>query len=93
MIEVMAALHISEAELARDLHAVLEQVRLGSEVVVEQDRRPVAIMRPATAVRTMSQIIGAMEAGGACGIVDEDFASDVEGIARRSEPWNPPSWD
>ena len=29
MIRGMAALHISEAELARDLHAVLEQVRLG----------------------------------------------------------------
>ena len=47
MIESMAALHISEAELARDLHAVLEQVRLGGEVVVERDHRPVAVMKPA----------------------------------------------
>jgi antitoxin (DNA-binding transcriptional repressor) of toxin-antitoxin stability system len=91
----MAVLHISEAELARDLHAVLEQVRQGGEVVVEQDNRPVAIMKPATAkARTMSEIIAAMEAAGACGIVDEDFARDVEeGIAGRNEPWNPPSWD
>jgi antitoxin (DNA-binding transcriptional repressor) of toxin-antitoxin stability system len=95
MIGSMAALHISEAELARDLHAVLEQVRQGGEVVVEQDHRPVAIMKPATAIApTMSEIIAAMEAGGASGIVDEDFARDVEeGIARRNEPWNPPSWD
>ncbi|HZL57411.1 MAG TPA: hypothetical protein VFC21_10030 [Bryobacteraceae bacterium] len=91
----MAALHISEAELARDLHAVLERVRQGGEVVVEQDRRPVAIMKPATTqARTMSEIIAAMEAGGACGIVDEDFAHDVEeGIASRNEPWNPATWD
>ena len=90
----MAALHISEAELARDLHAVLEQVRLGGEVVVEQDHRPVAVMKPASVTRTMSQIITAMEAGGACGVVDEDFARDVEkGIASRNEPWNPPAWD
>jgi len=95
MIEGMAALHISEAELARDLHAVLEQVRQGSEVVVEQDHQPVAIMKPVAAkARTMSEIIAAMEASGACGVVDEDFARDVEeGIASRNEPWNPPSWD
>jgi antitoxin (DNA-binding transcriptional repressor) of toxin-antitoxin stability system len=91
----MAALHISEADLARDLHDVLEQVRQGSEVVVEQDHQPVAVIKPATArARTMSEIIDAMEASGACGIVDEDFARDVEeGIAARDEPWNPPSWD
>lgn len=95
MIEHMAALHISEAELARDLHAVLEQVRRGGEVVVEQDHQPVAIMKPVvTSSRTMSQIIEAMEGAGACGVVDEDFARDVEeGIAARNEPWNPPSWD
>lgn len=95
MIKYMAALHISEAELARDLHAVLEQVRRGGEVVVEQDHQPVAIMKPAAAsTRTMSEIIQAMEASGACGVVDEDFARDVEeGIAARNEPWDPPAWD
>ncbi len=88
----MAALHISESELARDLHAVLEQVRLGGEVVVEQNHRPVAVMKPVAVARTMSQIIAAMEAGGACGIVDEDFARDVEeGIASRNKPWNLPA--
>jgi antitoxin (DNA-binding transcriptional repressor) of toxin-antitoxin stability system len=75
----MAILHISEAELARDLHAVLEKIQQGSEVVVEQDHRPVAIMKPAaTQPRKMSEIIAAMEARGACGVVDEDFARDVE---------------
>jgi antitoxin (DNA-binding transcriptional repressor) of toxin-antitoxin stability system len=78
VIEDMATLHISEAELARDLHAVLEQVRQGGEVVVEQDGRPVAIMKPAVArARTMSEIIQAMEASGTCGVAGEDYARDV----------------
>jgi antitoxin (DNA-binding transcriptional repressor) of toxin-antitoxin stability system len=65
VIEDMATLHISEAELARDLHAVLEQVRQGGEVVVEQDDRPGAIMKPAVAsTRTMSEVIRATEASG-----------------------------
>lgn len=91
----MAALHISDADLARDLHAILEQVRQGGEVVVEQDHQPVAVLKPAAArARIMSEIIRAMEASSACGIVDEDFARDVEeGIAARNEPWNPPTWD
>jgi antitoxin (DNA-binding transcriptional repressor) of toxin-antitoxin stability system len=91
----MAALHISEAELARDLHGVLEKVRQGEEVVVEQNDRPVAIMKPAAATpRTMSEIIAAMEASGACGVVDTDFARDVEeGIASHQQPWDPPGWE
>jgi antitoxin (DNA-binding transcriptional repressor) of toxin-antitoxin stability system len=91
----MAVLHISEADLARDLHTVLERVRQGGEVVIEQEHQPVAIMKPVAArARTMSEIIAAMESSGASGIVDEDFARDIEaGIAARSEPWNPPTWD
>ena len=45
MIEYMAVLHITEAELARDVHAVLEKVREGAEVVIEQDHRPVAVIK------------------------------------------------
>ena len=33
----MAQVHITQEELARDLHGVLEKVRLGVEVVVEQN--------------------------------------------------------
>jgi hypothetical protein len=40
MIEPMAALRITEAELARDVHAVLAKVREGVEVIVERDTVP-----------------------------------------------------
>ena len=49
MIEDMAELHMSEAEVAKDFAAVLEKViRQGVDVIVEHDRQPVAVLRPAT---------------------------------------------
>lgn len=91
----MATVRITEAELGRDLHAVLEKVQQGVEVVVEQDSRPVAVIKaPPTKGRKTSEVIASMEAGGANAVVDEDFARDVqEGIKAQREPWNPPSWD
>ena len=38
----MATVHMSEAELARDLHNVLAKVQQGVEVIIEQDQRPVS---------------------------------------------------
>ena len=95
MIEDMAQVHISEAELARDLHAVLEKVRQGAEVVVEQDHRPVAVIRPPhRSGRLISECIASAKASGSKVTLDGGFAADVEeGIRSRQEPWNPPSWD
>jgi antitoxin (DNA-binding transcriptional repressor) of toxin-antitoxin stability system len=45
MIEGMATVRITEAEIARDLHSVLAKVQEGVEVIVEQDDRPVAIIK------------------------------------------------
>src|SRR5712691_8828456 len=40
----MTTVRITEAELARDVHAVLEKVQQGSEVIIErEDHRPVAL--------------------------------------------------
>ena len=41
----MATVHMSEAEVARDLHAVLVKVQQGVEVVIEQDHRPIAVLK------------------------------------------------
>ena len=87
--------HMTEAELARDLHTVLEKVRQGVEVIIEQDSRPVAVLKaPVVKGRMISEVIAALEASGANAIIDEDFAHDVEeGIKAHREPWNPPSWE
>lgn len=95
MIAVMATFRITEAELARDIHAVLAKVQEGVEVIVEQDHRPVAVIKaPVVKGRRISEVIAALEASGAHAVLDEDFARDVEeGIRARRQPWNPPFWD
>jgi antitoxin (DNA-binding transcriptional repressor) of toxin-antitoxin stability system len=86
---------MTESELARDLHAVLEKVRHGAEVIIEQDHRPVAVIRSAVPRgRLLSECIALAEARGGTAIPDEGFMKDVEdGIRERSKPWNPPSWE
>jgi len=88
-------LHMTEAEVTRDLPAVLEKVRHGVEVFIEQDSRPVAVIKaPPVKGRKISEVIVALEASGANAVIDEDFARDVEeGIKAHRAPWNPPSWD
>ena len=40
------ALHISEADLTKDIRAILQRVQTGTEVIIERDARPVAVLRP-----------------------------------------------
>lgn len=95
MIKQMAQVRMTEAELARDLHRVLDKVQRGVEVVVEQDHRPVAVIRsPAPEGRPLSECIALAEARGSQATLDEGFMKDVaEGIAGRSEPWKHPAWE
>jgi hypothetical protein len=75
MIESMATLRITEAELTRDVH------------------RPVAaIMPPFPKGRRLSESIALAEARGTTAIPDNGFMKDIEeGIAERSQPWDPPT--
>lgn len=89
MIKYMSTVRITETELARDLHAVLDKVQQGVEVIVEQDHRPVAVIRsPLPKGQLLSESIALAEARGTTAIPDEGFMKDVEeGIAERSKPW------
>lgn len=91
----MATVRITEAELARDVHTVLEQVQQGVEVVVEQNHRPVAIIKSSKPKgRMISEIVADLKARGSNAVIDDDFARDIEqGIQARREPWNPPFWE
>jgi antitoxin (DNA-binding transcriptional repressor) of toxin-antitoxin stability system len=88
-------LFVSDADVVKDIAAVLEKVRRGCEVVIEHDHRPIAVIKPSnTAGRPISEVIAALEASGANATLDEDFARDVAaGIDAHREPWNPPSLD
>jgi antitoxin (DNA-binding transcriptional repressor) of toxin-antitoxin stability system len=90
---------ITEAELVRDIHAVLAKVREGVEIIVEQDHRPVAVIKtPQGSGRKISECIALAKAYeeklGYTPVPDPDFAKDVQAaIDAHREPLNPPSWD
>ena len=91
----MATVHTSEAEVALDLHAVLAKVLQGVEIVIEQDHRPVAVLKSSLPVgRMISEIVADLKARGSSAVMDDEFARDIEeGIKARRQPWNPPAWD
>ncbi|HSC57652.1 MAG TPA: hypothetical protein VLC51_10635 [Nitrospira sp.] len=96
MIGSMATVRITEAELARDVRAVLEKIERGSEVIIErEDHRPVAVMKQLQpAGRMISEVIADLKARGSDAVIDDDFARDIEeGIKAHRQPWNPPSWE
>src|SRR5260370_35851701 len=78
MIEHMAQLRITEAELAGDLHAVLEKVRQGVKVVVEQDYRPMAVLRASEAPRRRVSEVLALMPKDSTATMDAGFASDIQ---------------
>jgi antitoxin (DNA-binding transcriptional repressor) of toxin-antitoxin stability system len=91
---------ITEAELARDIHAVLARVRQeGVEVIVEQDHRPVAVIKtPQGPGRKIGECIALAKAYeeklGYAPVPDAGFAADVQAaIDAHREPLNPPAWD
>lgn len=93
----MATLHMSEAEVARDLHAVLAKVRQGVEIVIEQDDRPVAVLtarafaRPGRKLSECIAMAKEYEAKlGFAPIPDADFEKDVQaGIDGRRDSFYP----
>ena len=95
MIEVMSTVRITESELARDVHGVLEKVQQGIEVIVEQNHRPVAVIKSSKpAGRLISEVLAELKARGSTAVIDDEFARDIEeGIKAHREPWNPPSWE
>jgi antitoxin (DNA-binding transcriptional repressor) of toxin-antitoxin stability system len=95
----MATVRITEAELARDIHAVLVRVQHGVEVIVEHDHRPVAVIgTPQGPGRKLGECIVLAKAYeeklGYAPVPDPDFAKDVQAaIETHREPLYPPSWD
>ena len=72
---------------------MLEKVQQGVEVIVEQDHRPVAVIKPSKpAGRLISEVLADLKARGSTAVMDDEFAHDIEeGIKAHGEPWNPPS--
>jgi antitoxin (DNA-binding transcriptional repressor) of toxin-antitoxin stability system len=95
MIVAMATVRITQAKLVRDVRALLEQVQEGVEVIVEQDSRPVAVIRaPRRSGRPISEIVRQAKERNSTVTLDPDFGKDLEAvIASHQQPWTPPSWE
>ena len=103
IIKEMATIHMSEAEVARDLHAVLSKVQQGIEVIIEQNHRPIAVLKAPFISQTgpgrkLSECIALAKAYeeklGYAPVPDADFAQDLQtGIDERRDSLEPPAWD
>jgi hypothetical protein len=95
MIEDMAVPHITEAELARDVHGVLEKIRQGAEIIVEREAQPLAVIKsPQLRGRPIDECIALASAHGSHATLDDQLGKDLEDIINsRREPLTPPEWD
>jgi antitoxin (DNA-binding transcriptional repressor) of toxin-antitoxin stability system len=90
----MERVYMTEAEVASDFAAVLERLTQGAEVVVEQDHRPVAVIRPVKGPgRPIDECIALAEAHGSGAMLDEDYAADLEEIIASRQPLDTSVWD
>jgi antitoxin (DNA-binding transcriptional repressor) of toxin-antitoxin stability system len=85
---------MTEAELVKDIAAVLAKVRQGAKVVVEHDHRPVAVLRPAAPPRRKISEVLALMPEDSTATMDAGFARDVQAaIENHRESLEPPAWD
>ena len=86
--------HITEADLVREIRAILQRVETGAEFIIERDAQPVAVLRAAVPPRRrISECIALLEEDSSA-TIDPDFAKDVDvAIAIHREPLEPPAWD
>jgi antitoxin (DNA-binding transcriptional repressor) of toxin-antitoxin stability system len=94
MIESMAAVHMTEADLVRDIASVMDRVQSGEEIIIERDARPLAVLRAATPRRRkLSEIMAALPEDSEAR-PDADFATepsvgmDVQVIKNRVQAMN-----
>ncbi len=89
-------IHVSKSEAADKFDSLLDRVCEGAEVIIENDTRPVAVLRPADyhPGRLLSESIALAEAHGSTVTLDGEFERDLEAIVdSHREPLKPPAWD
>jgi hypothetical protein len=92
-------IHISEKEAAdTSVATLLEHVRSGAEVVIEDGTRLFAVLPSEVPTRrTIAECIALAKVHeqqtGKAPVLDAAFAEDVEDILRHRKPWNPPTWE
>ena len=86
--------HLSQAEIIRNIAAVLQRVEQGAEVVIEKDEHAVAVIRPVLRGRLLSECIALAHEHASTATLDEHFGKDLgEIISGRPEPLDSFRWD
>jgi antitoxin (DNA-binding transcriptional repressor) of toxin-antitoxin stability system len=91
----MATFHISRDEAKRDFDGLMDRVRNGDEVVIEENAATVAVMKPAREhVRLLSDSIRMLKERGSTVTLDDEFGRDLEEIINlHREPMFGPDYD
>ena len=88
-------IHLSEAEAAgTSFTTLLARVCAGTEIIIENEKRPVAIFRAVEpSHRTIFECIALLPEDSTA-TIDSDFSKDVRAaVESQREPLNPPAWD
>jgi antitoxin (DNA-binding transcriptional repressor) of toxin-antitoxin stability system len=94
MIEDMEQVRMTEAEVTNNFAAVLEKLKHGTEVVVERDHRPVAVIGPMKGPgRPIDECIALAKARGSGARLDEEYAKDLEEIVASRQPLDTSVWE
>jgi prevent-host-death family protein len=87
-------IHVSEDEAARTFADLMARVREGSEVIIEKNSSPIAVLHPAEPERRSISEAIALLSEDSKGVVDSDFAAAVRAaVDSHPESLDPPSWD
>jgi prevent-host-death family protein len=94
----MATTHISLADAARDLAALIARVNAGEEIIIESDANPVAVIiapprKGATIAETLTRMEASTKKLGYEPTMDAEFAADMEEIIRNRKPRDMSTWD
>jgi len=90
----MEQVRMTDAEVASNFAAVLEKLKQGAEVVVEQNHRPVAVIKPLTGPgRPIDECIALAKAYGSGAKLDESFAKELEEVIASRQPLDTSVWD
>jgi antitoxin (DNA-binding transcriptional repressor) of toxin-antitoxin stability system len=92
---MMAVIHISEAEAARDFAALLARVRAGAEIVIDDDASAAVVLRVADErpVRRLSESLRLAKEHGSTVTLDGGFAADLEAVVNSHPEPLESSWD
>lgn len=90
----MVVLHMTEAEVAKDFATVLEKLRHGAEIVVEDGYSTVAVIKPVQGPgRSLDECIALAKAHGSGGALDEDLDQDLKELLAERRRLDTSAWD